>query len=89
MQFLSVLLERADLLAVLYVMFACFCHSPIRCLGQMWSLIVSFPDICLPLNYLDFTFKSFNCSVFLFYVQFDQIPSQKYALIFYAHYNYA
>ena len=40
--------ERADLLAVLYVMFYCgFVAFPGGILGQVGCLIVSIPDICL------------------------------------------
>ena len=40
--------ERADLLALLYVMFFCaFVTSPYIVLGQVWYLIVSIPDLCL------------------------------------------
>ena len=40
--------ERADLLALLYVMFKCvFITFPCGVLGQMWCLIVSVPDLCL------------------------------------------
>ena len=40
--------ERADLLALLCVMFSCvFVTFPYGVLGQVWYLIVSIPDICL------------------------------------------
>ena len=40
--------ERADLLALLYVMFSCvFVTFPYGILGQVWYLIVYFPDFCL------------------------------------------
>ena len=40
--------ERANLLALLYVMFSCvFVTCPCGVLGQVWYLIVSIPDICL------------------------------------------
>ena len=40
--------ERADLLALLYVMFSCvFVTFPYGVLGQIWYLIVSIPDLCL------------------------------------------
>ena len=44
--------ERADLLALLYVMFYCV-FVTLRCgiLGQVWCLSVSIPDLCL-LSYL-------------------------------------
>ena len=41
-------LERADLLALLYVMFYCVIITfPCGVLGQVWCLIVSIPDLCL------------------------------------------
>ena len=40
--------ERADLLALLYVMFSCVVVTfPYGVLGQVWYLIVSIPDLCL------------------------------------------
>ena len=40
--------ERADLLALLCVMFTCvFVTFPYGVLGQVWYLIVSSPDLCL------------------------------------------
>ena len=40
--------ERANLLALLYVMFSCvFVTFPCGVLGQVWYLIVSIPDLCL------------------------------------------
>ena len=40
--------ERADLLALLCVMFSCvFVTSPYSVLGQVWYLILSIPDRCL------------------------------------------
>ena len=40
--------EKADLLALLCVMFYCdFVTFPCGVLGQVWYLIVSTPDICL------------------------------------------
>ena len=40
--------ERADLLALLYVMFSRVVVTfPYSVLGQVWYLIVSFPDLCL------------------------------------------
>ena len=40
--------ERADLLALLYVVFFCvFVALPYGVLGQVWYLIVSIPDNCL------------------------------------------
>ena len=44
--------ERADLLALLCVMFSCvFVTHPYEVMGQVWYLIVSIPDLCL-LSYL-------------------------------------
>ena len=34
--------ERTGLLAVLYVMFLCFCHFPYSGLSQVWYMIVPF-----------------------------------------------
>ena len=43
--------ERADLLTVLCVMFPCvFVTFPYGVLGQVWYLIVSIPDLCIPLT---------------------------------------
>ena len=40
--------ERANLLALLYVMFSCvFVIFPCCVLGQVWYFIVSIPDLCL------------------------------------------
>ena len=45
--------ERADLLALLYVMFCCvFVTFPCGILGQLWCLIVSILDLCL-LSYFE------------------------------------
>ena len=39
--------ERADLLALLYVMFSCgFVTFTYDVLGQVWYLIVLIPDLC-------------------------------------------
>ena len=39
--------ERADLLALLYVMFSCaFVTFPYDVLGQLWYLIVGIPECC-------------------------------------------
>ena len=44
--------ERADLLALLCVMFPCvFVTFPYGVLGQVWCLIVSIPDMCLLLYF--------------------------------------
>ena len=58
--------ERAGLLALLYVMFSCVIAT-FRCvaLGQVWYLIVSIPDFCLPLNYMyDELASTKNCLYF-------------------------
>ena len=40
--------ERADVLALLYVIFYCvFVTFPCHVLGQVWYLIVLIPDLCL------------------------------------------
>ena len=40
--------ERANLLALLYVIFSCaFVTFSCDVLGQVWYLIVSLPDLCL------------------------------------------
>ena len=50
--------ERADLLALLCVMFYCvFITFPCDVLGQMWCLIVFFPDLCI-LYYFQTSFKT-------------------------------
>ena len=42
--------QRADLLAVLRVLVSCvFVTFPYGVSGQAWCLIVSIPDLCLPL----------------------------------------
>ena len=52
--------ERADLLALLYVMF-CFVFVTFPCgiLGKVWYLIVSIPDLCL-LTYFDQNFMKLD-----------------------------
>ena len=41
-------LERANLMALLYVLFSCvFITIPCGVLGQVWYLIVSVSDLCL------------------------------------------
>ena len=40
-------LERADLLAILCVMFSCVVTFPYGVPGQVWYLIVTILDICL------------------------------------------
>ena len=47
-QFFDTCWERADLLAVLCVMFSlCFYHVPIWCCGSGMVLDLSIPDLCL------------------------------------------
>ena len=44
--------KRADLLALLYVMFSCDPVTfPYNVLGQVWYLIVLIPDLFLPSNF--------------------------------------
>ena len=39
--------ERANLLALMYVMFSCvFVTLPCGVLGQLWFLVVLIPDLC-------------------------------------------
>ena len=40
-------LERADLLALVGDVYCNFVTFPCGILGQVWNLIVSFPDLCL------------------------------------------
>ena len=58
---------KADLLAVLYVIFYCvFVTFPCGVLGQLWCLIVSIPDLCL-FSYLDedyFRLFTFNRNIY-------------------------
>ena len=52
--------ERADLLALLCVMFSCvFVTFPYGVLGQVWYLIVSIPDLCL-LTYFEYVPSMFS-----------------------------
>ena len=44
--------ERADLLALVGDVYCIFVTFPCGILGQMWYLIVSFPDLCL-LSYFE------------------------------------
>ena len=44
--------ERADLLALVGDFYCIFITFPFGILGQVWHLIVSFPDLCL-LSYLE------------------------------------
>ena len=47
--------EKANLLAVLVVMFSCvFVTFPCGALGQMWYLVVLLPDLCLLTYYNNF-----------------------------------
>ena len=45
--------ERADLLALVCDVYLWRCHFPIGILGQVWCLIVLFPDLC-PLSYFTY-----------------------------------
>ena len=45
-------LERADLLALVGDVYCIFLNFPCGILGQVWYLIVSFPDLCR-LSYFD------------------------------------
>ena len=49
--------ERANLLALLYVMFLVFVTFQCGALGQVLYLVVSIPDLCL-LTYFGFSLKS-------------------------------
>ena len=44
--------ERADLLALVGHVYCIFVTFPCCILGQVWYLIVSFPDLCI-LSYFD------------------------------------
>ena len=44
--------ERADLLALVGDVYCVFVSFPCGIMGQVWYLIVSFPDLCL-LSYFD------------------------------------
>ena len=55
--------EIADILALLCVMFPCvFVTFPYGVLGQVWYLIVSIPDLCLPHYFYQ---KDANMSIYL------------------------
>ena len=47
-------MERANLLALLYVMFSCFVTSPFGVLGLAWYLIALIPDIAFFLTLIRF-----------------------------------
>ena len=51
--------ERADLLALVGDVYCIFVTFPFGILGQVWHLIVSFPDLCC-LSY--FVYTSIQCS---------------------------
>ena len=57
--------ERDDLLAVVCDVYCIFVTFPCGFLGQVWYLIVSFPDLH-PLSYLDLEHKSKTRSCFFF-----------------------
>ena len=47
-------MEKADPLALSCFVFSCvFVTYPYDVLGQVWYLIVSIPDLCHPLNFLN------------------------------------
>ena len=57
--------ERADLLALLHVLFSCvFVTFPNSVLGQVWYLNVSIPDLCL----LSYFGMCFSILIYLYYV---------------------
>ena len=47
--------ERADLLALVSSIYLWVCHFPNGILGQVWSLIVSIPDLCI-LSYYTYSY---------------------------------
>ena len=54
--------ERANLLALLYVMFYCVVVTfPCCVLGQVWFLIVSIPDLCPILTYFNEHINDISC----------------------------
>ena len=54
-------LEWADLLALLCVVFPCAIATvPYGVPGQVWYLIVSIPDLCLPL-YFQYDYRDHTC----------------------------
>ena len=54
-------LERADLLALLYVMLSCvFVTFPYGVPGQVWYLVVSIPDLCILYFYFTLFFVRFS-----------------------------
>ena len=52
--------ERADLLALVGDVYCIFVTFPCGILGQVWNLILSFPDLCLLLTFFR------NCTLSLF-----------------------
>ena len=52
-------LEMADLLALVVDFYCIFVTFPFGILGQVWHLIVSFPDLCL-LSYLEAEWLKFD-----------------------------
>ena len=65
--------ERADLLALLYVMFSCvFVTFPYDVLGQVWYLIVLIPYLCLLFYFYCYFFR-LPLFLPLLYLAFQQI----------------
>ena len=63
--------ERGDPLALLYVMFSCvFVTFPYGVLGQVWFLIVSIHDLCLP-PYFTFTINRLYNSLNVFSIRVE------------------
>ena len=60
--------ERADLLALVGDVYCIFVTLPYGILGQVWYLIVSFPDVCC-LSY-------FQTGQIVYYSNFDKLHSQ-------------
>ena len=65
--------ERADLLALLGVVSSCVSVIfPFGVPGQVWYLIVSIPDLCLPLyfNFENDKFKAVVMLLLIYYLHF-------------------
>ena len=63
--------ERADLLALVGDVYCIFVTFPCGILGQVWYLIVSFPDLCRLSNFGSKLFHTLmvflHCSYFIFF----------------------